>query len=93
MDAVAQDYKVIHFVSAHAPFPDTARDREVVDGGEAHHPVVVAGKDLGKDRGLGPDRGGVQGDAIRRRPGTMHPLSTTVRVRRAVGITCGWATT
>ena len=36
--AVAQDYKVIHFVSAHAPFPDTARDRGHLDGDSIFQP-------------------------------------------------------
>ena len=34
----AQDYKVIHFVSAHAPFPDTARDRGHLDGDSIFQP-------------------------------------------------------
>jgi hypothetical protein len=38
MGAVAQDYKVIHFVSAHAPFPDTARDRGHLDGDSIFQP-------------------------------------------------------
>ena len=38
MGAAAQDYKVIHFVSAHAPFPDTARDRGHLDGDSIFQP-------------------------------------------------------
>jgi hypothetical protein len=38
MGAVAQDYEVIHFVSAHAPFPDTARDRGHLDGDSIFQP-------------------------------------------------------
>jgi hypothetical protein len=34
----AQDYKVIHFVSAHTPFPDTARDRGHLDGDSIFQP-------------------------------------------------------
>ncbi len=29
---MAQDYRIIHFVSAHTPFPDTGRDRGYLDG-------------------------------------------------------------
>ena len=38
MGAVAQDYTVIHFVSAHTPFPDTARDRGHLDGDSIFQP-------------------------------------------------------
>jgi hypothetical protein len=38
MGAAAQDYKVIHFVSAYAPFPDTARDRGHLDGDSIFQP-------------------------------------------------------
>jgi len=40
MGAAAQDYKVIHFLSAHAPFPDTARDRGHLDGDSVFQPRV-----------------------------------------------------
>jgi hypothetical protein len=38
MGAVAQDYKVIHFGSVHAPFPDTARDGGHLDGDSIFQP-------------------------------------------------------
>jgi hypothetical protein len=38
MGVTAQDYKVIHFVSGHTPFPDTARDRGHLDGDSIFQP-------------------------------------------------------
>jgi hypothetical protein len=38
MGVAAQDYKVIHFASAYAPFPDTARDRGHLDGDSIFQP-------------------------------------------------------
>jgi hypothetical protein len=38
MGAAGQDYKVIHFVSGHTPFPDTARDGGHLDGDSIFQP-------------------------------------------------------
>jgi hypothetical protein len=38
MGAMAQDYEVIHFASAHAPFPDTSRDGGHLDGDSIFQP-------------------------------------------------------
>src|ERR1700742_2537160 len=38
MRVTAQEYRVIHFVSPHTPFPDTARDRGHLDGDSIFQP-------------------------------------------------------